>query len=69
MAVADAIEAMASDRPYRKAFPVNQIVNELRENAGTQFDPFIVEVAIKVLRVDHGTAPSRIVVEPDKMVL
>ena len=69
VAVADAIEAMASDRPYRKAFQVNQIVNELRENSGTQFDPFIVDVAIKILRVDHVAIPSRMVAETDRMVL
>jgi diguanylate cyclase (GGDEF)-like protein len=37
--VADAFEAMTSDRPYRLGRPVPDAVEELRANAGTQFDP------------------------------
>ena len=37
--VADAYEAMTSDRPYRKAPGQAFAVAELRRNAGTQFDP------------------------------
>ncbi|MCL5102766.1 MAG: diguanylate cyclase [Armatimonadetes bacterium] len=43
LAVADAFDAMTSDRPYRKAMPLEQALNELRKNAGVQFDPEIVE--------------------------
>jgi putative two-component system response regulator len=42
MAVADAFDAMISDRPYRAAGPITEIVNEIKRCAGTQFDPVVV---------------------------
>jgi len=41
--VADAFDAMTSDRPYRKALPVNEALQELRKGAGAQFDPKLIE--------------------------
>jgi diguanylate cyclase (GGDEF)-like protein/putative nucleotidyltransferase with HDIG domain len=41
--VADAFDAMTSDRPYRSALPAEGALAELRENAGRQFDPRCVE--------------------------
>ncbi len=43
IAVADAVDAMASVRLYREALPGPRIVEEVRTNAGTQFDPRVVE--------------------------
>jgi diguanylate cyclase (GGDEF)-like protein/putative nucleotidyltransferase with HDIG domain len=37
--VADAFDAMVSDRPYRSALPLEEALAELRLNAGRQFDP------------------------------
>lgn len=51
LAVADAIEAMLSDKPYRKALTMEQIIQELRVNAGTQFDPEVVEASFKILTI------------------
>jgi len=51
--LADAIEAMASDRPYRKAMDIDSILEELRKNAGTQFDPEIVVEFIKIINNRH----------------
>jgi HD-GYP domain-containing protein (c-di-GMP phosphodiesterase class II) len=46
----DAFSAMTTDRPYRKAMPVNDAVAELRRCSGTDFDPEVVEaLAGKVL--------------------
>ena len=39
----DAFSAMTTDRPYRKALPVEEAVAELRRCAGTDFDPQVVE--------------------------
>jgi diguanylate cyclase (GGDEF)-like protein/putative nucleotidyltransferase with HDIG domain len=50
VAVADAIEAMASDRPYRKALATPQIIDELLKHSGMQFDPQIVEIAVRLLQ-------------------
>lgn len=43
IAVADTYDAMTSDRSYRKALPVEVALEELRTNAGTQFDPRAVD--------------------------
>jgi HD-GYP domain-containing protein (c-di-GMP phosphodiesterase class II) len=43
IAVCDAYHAMTSDRPYRRAISAEQAFGELRANAGTQFDPRIVD--------------------------
>jgi putative nucleotidyltransferase with HDIG domain len=43
LSIADAIEAMTSDRPYRKNCPSTQILTELDNGKGSQFDPDIVE--------------------------
>ncbi len=40
--VCDAFHAMTSDRPYRKAMPEQAALEELRRNAGVQFDPDVV---------------------------
>lgn len=43
LSLADAVEAMASDRPYKKALPPAEILKEVERCAGTQFDPVIVK--------------------------
>ena len=47
--VADAFDAMTSDRPYRKALSLDAAIAELTENSGTQFDPAVVDVFIPIL--------------------
>ena len=44
VAVADAYHAMVHDRPYSEALSHEQALDELRRNAGTQFDPAVVDV-------------------------
>ncbi|MBK5275210.1 MAG: HD domain-containing protein [Desulfuromonadales bacterium] len=52
LAIADAFDAMTSDRPYRKALSFEIAIAELRDNAGTQFDPELVKVFLQV--IDEG---------------
>lgn len=47
LAIADAYVAMTSDRAYRQSFPGSYAVDVLRNNAGTQFDPLLVELFIE----------------------
>lgn len=48
--IADAYEAMTSDRPYRKAMKKQDAIDELKQHSGTQFDPNLVDIFInKVL--------------------
>lgn len=55
IAVADAFDAMTTDRPYRKGMPPWQALEEVVKNAGKQFDPEVVEAFKRVIRgkVEH----------------
>ncbi len=53
LAITDAYDAMTQGRPYRDAMPVDHAREELRMNAGTQFDPFITEIFIRCLTRDN----------------
>lgn len=50
IAVADAYQAMISDRPYRRAMSKTDAMDELLWNSGTQFDPRIANVLIESIR-------------------
>ena len=50
LAVADAFEAMTSDRPYRPAISQEEALGELCKHAGTQFDRAVVETAVRVAK-------------------
>jgi diguanylate cyclase (GGDEF)-like protein/putative nucleotidyltransferase with HDIG domain len=50
VALADAVEAMASDRPYRRARTPEEIFEEIKGAAGTQFDPDIVRAFIDAVK-------------------
>ncbi len=64
LAVADALDAMTSDRPYRAALPVDVALAELRDLAGRQFCPSVVEALNAWVQSDptfalqFGAAPS-----------
>lgn len=51
--VADTVEAMTSDRPYRKAMPLDQVLAEIRRFSGTQFDPICASSMTRLLE-RHG---------------
>jgi HD-GYP domain-containing protein (c-di-GMP phosphodiesterase class II) len=46
MAVADAFDAMTSERPYRAALPLDDALAEVRRCAGAQFDPELAAALI-----------------------
>jgi HD domain/GAF domain len=54
----DAFNAMTSDRPYRNALRPWVAVSELREGAGGQFDPDVVDVLVSALRDERAGPPS-----------
>lgn len=49
VAVADAFDAMTSNRPYRQAFSREEAIAELRRMAGIQFDPQVVKAFLKFI--------------------
>lgn len=53
--IADSFDAMTSPRVYRKALPIDFAREELTKCAGTQFDPDIVPVMLKL--IDEGAVP------------
>ena len=44
--LADTMDAMTTDRPYRRALTFERVVEELKRHSGRQFDPQLVEIAI-----------------------
>ena len=50
VAVCDAFDAMISERNYGRRYSVQDAIEEIRANSGTQFDPKIVEAAIPILK-------------------
>jgi HD-GYP domain-containing protein (c-di-GMP phosphodiesterase class II) len=48
-AVADAFDAMTSNRPYRRALSVDQACEEITNNSGSQFDPMVVQAFLRCL--------------------
>ena len=68
--VCDAYHAMTSDRPYRERLSEEAARAELRDNAGTQFDPAVVEAFLSAVPApDHAVpAPDHAAPAPDEAV-
>lgn len=50
VSIADAFDVMTSDRSYSKAMSTEKAIKELIRNKGTQFDPFLVDIFIKIIK-------------------
>lgn len=51
LAIADAYDVMTNDRPHRKAMSPEAAIKQLREGAGTQFDPELVEKFVGLIPI------------------
>ncbi|MGH2590359.1 MAG: HD-GYP domain-containing protein, partial [Actinomycetota bacterium] len=58
VSVADAFDAMTSDRPYKRAMELESAVEEIRRCSGSQFDPAIVDVFLEA-RLDEWDVQDR----------
>jgi len=52
-AIVDVWDALRSDRPYRKAWPDDKVVEYIKEQSGKHFDPAIVEIFLELLKSDY----------------
>lgn len=73
--VADAYDAMASNRSYRQALPQHIVRSEIQNGSGTQFDPRIAEIMLQMIDEDkeylmreHSTYQKRILVVDDETI-
>lgn len=60
LAIADAYDAMTSDRPYRKALDLQTAFNELKQGSGKQFDPNLVKLFIAIHETTEQTQAAYI---------
>ncbi|MHB1026021.1 MAG: HD domain-containing phosphohydrolase, partial [Desulfobacteria bacterium] len=58
LAVADVVDALVSDRPYRPGWSREKVLAHTRENAGQQFDPEVVEAFFRVEARKSVEAPA-----------
>lgn len=60
ISIADVYQALTSDRPYRKAHPKKEAMKILKDGAGSQFDPEIVDVFLEILdQENHVSGKGR----------
>ncbi len=59
--VVDAFDAMASDRPYRKALPIEKVLEELRTYRGRQFNEKVTDILLEL----HEKGEFPLIVEAD----
>jgi HD-GYP domain-containing protein (c-di-GMP phosphodiesterase class II) len=64
VAVADAFEAMTSDRPYRDSIAYEDAMEELRRCSGSQFDATVVQALISALAREASRAGTTLVLGP-----
>ncbi len=56
--IADTLDAMTTDRPYRSALPLERVTEEFRRYSGRQFDPRLAEIAMKSAAIRRLVAAS-----------
>ena len=61
--IADTMDAMTTDRPYRRALSFERVIEELRRYAGRQFDPELVELVVQSAAI-RATVAARLAAEP-----
>jgi HD-GYP domain-containing protein (c-di-GMP phosphodiesterase class II) len=57
VALADVVDALSSDRPYRRAWPFDQVREHVEQQAGVHFDPAVVSAYRRLLE-QHDPAAN-----------
>lgn len=65
LAVADAFDAMTSRRPYRPALKLEDVIEQLKQGSGKQFDPSVVEVFVEEVRRGRIMADDTRAITPE----
>ncbi|MEA2151906.1 MAG: cyclic di-GMP phosphodiesterase [Solirubrobacteraceae bacterium] len=68
VAIADVFDALTSDRVYRKAFPVEEAVQMMREQRGRHFDPVLLDAFMEVLENSGPDAREKERADPSALV-
>jgi len=68
VAIADVFDALTSDRVYRKAFPVEEAVQMMREQRGRHFDPVLLDAFMEVLDSSGPDARENERADPSELV-
>jgi HD-GYP domain-containing protein (c-di-GMP phosphodiesterase class II)/methylmalonyl-CoA mutase cobalamin-binding subunit len=68
VAIADVFDALTSDRVYRKAFPVEEAVQMMREQRGRHFDPVLLDAFMEVLDKSGPDAREQERADPSTLV-
>ena len=58
LAVADVLEAMASHRPYRAAFGIEETLHEIESHRAQHFDPEVVDAMLRLFREKDYQLPA-----------
>jgi HD-GYP domain-containing protein (c-di-GMP phosphodiesterase class II) len=65
--IADTLDAMTTDRPYRKALHFDRVIEEFRKYSARQFDPRLADLAIRsqaIRRLVGAASPEAVQVAP-----
>lgn len=60
LAIADSFDAMTTDRPYRKGMSIEYAAKEIKKGGGTQFDPELAELFVKLIEENEIIVQSQI---------
>jgi len=59
ISIADVYQALTSDRPYRKAYPKKDAMKIIKDGAGNQFDPAIVDAFLEILKKENHLSTGK----------
>ena len=69
VSVADVLDALTSERPYKKAWPLEDTLAEIKRNSGSQFDPQIVDVCLLLFGSDKYFSPQDVAMTWEELTL
>ncbi|HEX7005082.1 MAG TPA: HD domain-containing phosphohydrolase [Trueperaceae bacterium] len=59
VAVADVLDALTHERPYKEAWPMATALREIKSQSGKQFDPMVVRACVRVFDTEQAAEPAK----------